>query len=95
MFKLIMTSFRLALLSQFSFSIISFFLQVLFRFFKLRLFTWRLFVLLPGIIWYLYIYRKNVTTIVCVCYLSIDSKTIFCAIVLILIITTTIIGKPI
>ena len=96
MFKLILTSFRLALFSQDSFSVIYFFLQVLFRLFNLRLFTWRLFVLSPGIIWYLYIYRKkSVTTVVCVCDLSIDSKTIFCAIVLMLIITPTIMGKNI
>ena len=94
-FKLILTSFRLALFSQDSFSVI-YYLQVLFRLFNLRLFTWRLFVLSPGIIWNLYIYRKkSATTIVCVCDLSIDSKTIFCAIVLMLIITPTITGKNI
>ena len=70
---------------------------MLFRLFNLRLFTWRLFVLSPGIIWYLYIYTVTicVITIVCVCDLSIDSKSIFCAIGLILIMTPIIMGKNI
>ena len=96
MFKLILTSFRLALFSQVSFSVISFCTGVISSFQRasFHLASFR-FIALHYLV-YIYIYRKiSVTTIVCVCDLSIDSKTIFCAIVLILIMTPTIKGKKI
>ena len=61
-FKLILTSFHLALFPQVSFSVISFLCRCFFVFS-----TWRFFVLSPGIIWYLYIYHKNKCNNHCLC----------------------------
>ena len=94
MFKLILTSFSLALFSQVSLSVISFFCRCYFVFstcvFSLGVFSFDRLALF-GI--YTYTVKISVTTIVCVCDLLIHSKTIFCAIILILIMTPTITGK--
>ena len=94
MLKLILTSFCLALFSQVSFSVISFFWRCYFVFsickFSLGVFSFYRLALF-GI--YTYTVKLSVTTIVCVCDISIDSKTISCAFVLLLIMTPTITGK--
>ena len=96
MFKLILTSFRLALFSQVSFIVTSFFCRCYFVFsicvFSLCVFSFYRLALF-GI--YTYTVKISVITIVCVCDLSIDSKTVLCAIGLILIMTPTITGKNI